>query len=84
MPQSADFPDLQRKSFLLLLIVVSVAFLAILFPFFGAVFWGGILALLFAPVQRRLRHRWPKRRSHSGVAPGWLAAGFGGGDLGPD
>ena len=68
MPQSADSPDLQRKSFLLLLILVSVAFLAILFPFFGAVFWGGVLALLFAPVQRRLRHRWPKRRNLTAFA----------------
>ena len=61
-------PSLQRKSFLLLLIAVTIAFLAVLLPFYGAVFWGGILALLFAPVQRRLRNRWPKRRNLTALA----------------
>jgi predicted PurR-regulated permease PerM len=53
--------NLQRKTFLLLLVLVTIAFLAILFPFFGSVFWAGILALLFAPLQRLLL-RWMPRR----------------------
>ncbi|VVD95633.1 membrane protein [Pandoraea morbifera] len=44
----------QRKFFHLMLFVVTVAFGWILFPLFGAVFWGTILALLFQPVQRRV------------------------------
>ena len=47
----------QRKFFHLMLFVVTVAFGWILFPLFGAVFWGTILALLFQPVQRRVLHR---------------------------
>lgn len=46
--------DLQQKTFLLLLIAVSIAFAWILRPYYGAVFWGAILAILFAPFYRRL------------------------------
>ena len=45
---------LHRKFFILLLTLISIAFLAILLPFFGAVFWAAILALLFAPLNRWL------------------------------
>ena len=53
-------PSLQRKFFLLLLFLVTVAFAAVLSPFYGAVFWATVLALLFAPLQRRLLRRMPK------------------------
>jgi predicted PurR-regulated permease PerM len=56
-------PGLQYKSFLLLLGLVTIAFLAVLFPFYGAVFWAGILALLFAPLQRKLLEWMPRRRN---------------------
>lgn len=56
-------PHLQSKTFLLLLIVVTVAFGAILWQFHGAVFWGVILAILFAPLHRKLLRRMPKRRN---------------------
>ncbi|KAF1047286.1 AI-2E family transporter [Xylophilus sp.] len=56
-------PELQRKSFLLLLVGVSIAFLAILAPFYGAVFWGMVLAIVFAPLQRRLLQRFGERRA---------------------
>lgn len=45
---------LQQKAFLLLLVVVSIAFVMILLPFYGAIFWGAILALIFTPFHRRL------------------------------
>jgi predicted PurR-regulated permease PerM len=45
---------LQQKSFLLLLSVATIAFGWILLPFFGAIFWGVVLAILFAPLYRRL------------------------------
>jgi len=45
---------LQYRFFLFLLVVVSVLFGWLLWPFYGAVFWGTILAILFAPVHRRL------------------------------
>ncbi|KIO50161.1 AI-2E family transporter [Nitrosospira sp. NpAV] len=47
-------PDLQQKTFLLMLIAVSLAFGWILLPFFGAVFWGSVLAIIFTPFYRRL------------------------------
>ena len=45
---------LQQKAFLLLLVIVSLAFGWILLPFYGAVFWGSILAIIFTPFYRRL------------------------------
>jgi predicted PurR-regulated permease PerM len=45
---------LEDKTFLLLVIVVSIAFAWILWPFFGAVFWATVLAIIFAPLHRRL------------------------------
>ncbi|WP_447748745.1 AI-2E family transporter [Pseudomonas nicosulfuronedens] len=48
---------LEYRTFLALLLVVTLAFGWILLPFYGAVFWGTILAIIFAPLQRRLRVR---------------------------
>jgi predicted PurR-regulated permease PerM len=45
---------LQQKVFLLLLTLVTLAFGWILLPYSGAVFWGVVLAILFAPLYRRL------------------------------
>lgn len=47
-------PALRRAVFLLLLALVTVAFFWIISPFFGAVFWAMVLALMFMPVHRRL------------------------------
>lgn len=52
---------LQNRTFIALLIAVSAAFVAILWPFHGAVFWGVILAILFAPLHRRLQRLMPRR-----------------------
>ncbi len=52
---------LQNRTFLFLLAAVTVAFLAILWPFHGAVFWAVVLAILFMPLHRRLLARMPKR-----------------------
>ena len=56
-------PELHKKTFLLLLVIVSAAFLAILWPFCGAVFWGAVLAILFAPFHRRLLVALRQRRN---------------------
>ncbi len=47
-------PELQQKTFLLMLIAVSLAFGWILLPFYGAVFWGSVLAIIFTPFYRWL------------------------------
>ncbi|MET0856235.1 MAG: AI-2E family transporter [Telluria sp.] len=46
--------SLQQKFFLVLLVIVTLGFGWILLPFSGAVFWGVVLAILFAPLYRRL------------------------------
>ena len=46
--------ELQHRTFLVMLVAVSAAFVWILWPLFGAVFWAVVLAILFAPSQRRL------------------------------
>ena len=46
--------EFQKKTFLLLLTIVSIAFGWIVWPFFGAIFWGTVLAIMFAPLYRRL------------------------------
>jgi predicted PurR-regulated permease PerM len=54
--------NLQHKSLLVLLTLVTIAFIWILLPFYGAVFWAVILGIVFAPLQRRLQLKfgWPR------------------------
>nr|WP_275973118.1 AI-2E family transporter [Pseudomonas marianensis] len=54
---------MEQKVFLALLLVVSLAFGWILYPFYGAVFWAVILAIIFAPLQRWLFQRCGNRRN---------------------
>ncbi|MDB5840825.1 MAG: family transporter [Herminiimonas sp.] len=61
-------PDLHRKTFLVLLIAVSLAFAWILLPFYGAVFWGVVLAILFAPFYRQLLVALHNRRNLAALA----------------
>ena len=48
---------MEQKTFVVLLVAVTIAFGWILMPFYGAVFWGIVLAIVFAPLQRRLLPR---------------------------
>jgi len=57
-PSKTAFQD---KTFLLLLVLVSLAFGWILLPFYGAILWAVILATVFVPVQRWLRGALPTR-----------------------
>jgi predicted PurR-regulated permease PerM len=49
----------QSRALLALLVAVTAALGWILWPMFGALLWGAVIALLFAPVQRRLLRRLP-------------------------
>jgi len=51
------------RSFIILLVFVSLAFFWILMPFYGAIFWGATLAVIFAPVNRRLLPMLGNRRN---------------------
>lgn len=54
---------LESRALLLLLVAVSLALGWILLPFYGTILWGAIIALLFAPVYRRLLARLNQRRT---------------------
>jgi len=61
-------PQLQRGVFLALLAVVTVAFLWVLMPFFGAVLWGVALAILFTPLYKRLLKQMPGRHNAAALS----------------
>ena len=68
MPGSGSSLDtqIQHKAFLLLLALVTVAFFWLLLPFFGAVFWAVILAIVFQPLQRAFERRLGVRQQPRG------------------
>src|SRR5262245_3142855 len=45
---------LEDKALIWLVIAISLAFAWILWPFYGAVLWGTVIAIVFAPLYRRL------------------------------
>jgi predicted PurR-regulated permease PerM len=60
---AARSSTLEDKAFLLLLLVVSAAFLWVLWPFYGALFWGAVFALMFSPLHFRFFKAMPKKRT---------------------
>ncbi|HKX55040.1 MAG TPA: AI-2E family transporter [Xanthomonadales bacterium] len=54
---------LQNTSLMVLLTLVSIAFIWILLPFYGAVFWAVILGIVFAPLQSRLQLKFGWQRN---------------------
>lgn len=59
---------LERASFLVLAALVSLAFSWILWPFFGTIFWAIVLAIVLAPVYRRMVERLPQRATLASLA----------------
>ena len=66
-PNPVNLPGLEDKTFLFLVVVVSIAFAWILWPFFGAVLWGTILAIVFAPLYLRLQKDFGQRRTLAAI-----------------
>ncbi len=60
-------PSLERGAFLVLLGILTVAFIGLLLPFFGAILWAVALAMLFHPLYRRLGGWKQKRRNVAAV-----------------
>lgn len=58
-----NHPELHQKAFLFLLLAVSLAFGWILWPFYGALFWGTVLAILFEPFYCQLLVAMHQRRN---------------------
>ncbi|UZN50335.1 AI-2E family transporter [Cupriavidus cauae] len=48
---------MHQKAFYILLAIVTIAFFWVLQPFFGAVFWGVILAIIFTPLNNLLTRK---------------------------
>lgn len=67
-PKSLNLPGLEDKSFLLLVIAVSLAFAWILWPYSGAVLWATVLAIVFAPMYRRLSRSMRQKRTLAALA----------------
>ncbi len=63
MTPGPPHPYLENKALLLLLVAVTLAMGWILLPFSGTLMWSAIIALLFAPVYRRLLKRLRGRRN---------------------
>ncbi len=62
-PDWVNLGALHHWAFVVLVVAVSLAFAWILAPFFEAILWAIILAVLFAPLQRRLRARLGERHT---------------------
>jgi predicted PurR-regulated permease PerM len=62
-PPGREATPLEKRTLLVLLALVSTALAWILLPFYGPILWGAIIALLFAPLYRRLLPRLRQRRT---------------------
>ena len=62
-PDKSALPYLEHRVLLLLLAATSFALGWILLPFYGTLLWSAIIALLFAPLHRRLLLRLRHRRT---------------------
>ena len=67
-PHLTNFPNLEDKVFLLLVVAVSLAFAWILGPYYGAVFWAAVLAIVFAQPYRRLLRSMRQKRTLAALA----------------
>lgn len=57
-PGPREHKRLERRFFILLLAMVSFLFLFMLNPFWSAIFWACIIALIFQPLYHRLLNSW--------------------------
>jgi predicted PurR-regulated permease PerM len=63
-----DTEAFDDKVFLFLVLGVSLAFFWVLRPYAGAILWGTVLAIVFAPLNRHLRDRLAQRRTAAAAA----------------
>ena len=67
LPHPETPTSFEDKFFLSLLLLVSAAFLWLLSPFYGAVFWAAVLAILFYSVYARLLRVMPARHNSAAL-----------------
>ncbi len=61
MWRSRDQARLEQRSFLMMVVIVTLLFLFLLRPFWGAIFWACTIGLIFYPLYRRLLTLWGQR-----------------------
>ena len=57
----------ENRALLPMMVLVTVALVWILAPFYGAIMWGAIIAMLFLPVHRHFLKRYSMRRTSSAL-----------------
>src|SRR5262245_31386815 len=67
-PGTVRVRDLEDHTLIVLLIAVSVAFGLILWPFYGAILWATVLAIVFAPLYRQLSASMGQHRNLAAIA----------------
>lgn len=56
-------PKLEQSSFLILLVAITLLFGWIIQPFFGALMWAAVIAVVFHPLQNKWAARFGRRKS---------------------
>lgn len=59
--------SLQYRTFVVLLVIVTLAFFWVISPYFAAILWGAALAISFMPIHKRIANRMPNHRSLSAI-----------------
>src|SRR5690349_6752775 len=68
LPRHQGGGPMEDKAFLYLVVAVSLAFGWILWPFYGVVLWAVVIAIMFAPVYRRLSRSMQGRQTAASLA----------------
>lgn len=59
--------NLENRAFILILLAVTAGFIWLLAPFYSAIFWAAILAILFSPLEKRLQKKLKGRTTMSAL-----------------
>ncbi len=59
MPRAKETKQIERGGFWLFLALVTLAMVAIVWPFYKAVLWAALAAIMFQPLYQRVLARWP-------------------------
>src|ERR1700754_4799324 len=59
---------IEDRAFMLLVVLATIAFAWVLQPFYGTILWGLVVAILFNPLNLRLRKAMGQRRALASIA----------------
>jgi len=65
--------SLEKRSFLITLAFVSIAFVWVLIPFWGAIFWACVVAVIFYPVYQKLLSKLGDKPNRAALATLFIA-----------